>query len=718
MTYRRDIEGLRALAVVAVLLYHFGVPGLGGGFVGVDVFFVISGYLITSLLTDERTRTGRVSILRFYARRARRLLPISTLVVVITAAAGTMLLSPTALDALGDEVVAAAGFAANALFAHRGTDYLTASLDPSPLLHYWSLAVEEQFYVVWPALVALVSIGASTASAVRRRVAVSTTVIVVASFTASALLTTGQPSWSYFGLHTRAWELGVGALLAVVAPRTDRLPASLRAVLGWAGVAGIAVCAALFGSVDAFPGWAAVVPVLAPGAVLVAGDATTAGPVLLLRHRVLGLIGTRSYSLYLWHWPALILAEARHGGPLSPVARTMVAIGVVAIAELGYRLVEHPIRTATPLLTHPRRSVALGAGLVVVGLIAGLATTRYRPDLSTGIVAAAPDAGLSAASTSTTSPPSTVATDLTIVDSTSTSTTEAPPPLTLSMADAPPLQAILDALDATVVPDNLRPPLLGAKNDVGSIYDDGCHQYLRSTVRTDCVVGAPDGDITIALWGDSHAAQWFTAVEAMAEAHGWRLLSLTQGGCPFLDVEVYNVGADSVFTHCGPWRAAVRRYMRDESVDAVLVSQYYALRSASDRSAIPASDWQLHLPPLLDSLRADGITPIILGDTPDPAEATPACLADHRQDVLACAPLALDPRAVEIDSIVRSIATQREVSFFEPRRLLCGAELCPPIVGDLLVYRDENHLTDTFVAWLAPVFDEFVAPFVERAAST
>jgi hypothetical protein len=231
------------------------------------------------------------------------------------------------------------------------------------------------------------------------------------------------------------------------------------------------------------------------------------------------------------------------------------------------------------------------------------------------------------------------------------------------------------------------------------------------------VFGAPDGAVTIALWGDSHAAQWFTAVEAMATTRGWRLLSLTQGGCPFLEVEVYNVGADAVFTHCAPWRADVRRYLREESVDVVLVSQYYALRSADDRRAIPPSAWQEQLPPLLDGLRADGIVPIVLGDTPDPEVATPACVADNREQVLACAPPADDARATEIDALIRSIAVERDVSFFEPRRLLCDTARCPPIVGDLLVYRDENHLTDTFVEWLGPVFGELLAPFIERATT-
>ncbi len=227
MQHRKDIEGLRAIAIVAVLLFHFGVPGFDGGFVGVDIFFVISGYLITSLLIHERITTGRVSIRDFYARRARRLLPISATVLAVTAFTAAIWLEPTRLSSLANDILAAAAFSVNFVFAHRGTDYLQAAMQPSALQHYWSLAVEEQFYMVWPALIALVTFGGKR---VRHKVAIAMGAIVVLSFLASASLTGSQPSWSYFGLHTRAWELGLGALLVALAPATSRIPAATRGV--------------------------------------------------------------------------------------------------------------------------------------------------------------------------------------------------------------------------------------------------------------------------------------------------------------------------------------------------------------------------------------------------------------------------------------------------------------------------------------------------------
>lgn len=231
MTYRKDIEGLRAIAVAVVLLYHFGVPGLDGGFIGVDVFFVISGFLITSLLISERARHGRVSFATFYARRARRLLPISATVLVATAIGSAFsppapLLSDTAAD-----IRWAALFAANILFARRGSDYLGAELAPSPLRHYWSLAVEDKFTLIWPALIALATLGARR---IRLRVGA-----VMAVLIGALLRRLGHADLvdTDLGLlrpaHPRL-ELGLGALLAALAPQFDRVPSGVRGSAGWA----------------------------------------------------------------------------------------------------------------------------------------------------------------------------------------------------------------------------------------------------------------------------------------------------------------------------------------------------------------------------------------------------------------------------------------------------------------------------------------------------
>lgn len=705
MTHRRDVEGLRAVAVLAVLLYHFGVPGVGGGYVGVDVFFVISGFLITSLLVADRTDTGRVSFATFYARRARRLLPISTVVLVATVFASMVWLPTTRLPDVADDVKAAAMFAVNLLFAHRGTDYLTAGLDPSPLQHYWSLAVEEQFYMLWPALIAAVTIGARN---VRRRTTWAMGTVVAASFLASALLTAEQPSWSYFGLHTRAWELGVGALLACAAPTIVRWPANLRAALGWLGLAGVGTAVAVYGDVITFPGWAAALPVLATAAVIAAGDDAPRGPTVLLRHRPFQVVGARSYSLYLWHWPALIIAEGHLLRPLSATEKVAVAGLVVMLAEIGFRFVENPVRRSRRLAARPAMSMLVGATLVGTSALGGVALATHRAEVSTGVVATTPALPTSTLPTTTTDvPDSAPATDAV------TTSTLPQPPAPIDMHGLTAIPAVVEALATVVAPDNLRPGLGAANGDVPPIYDSGCHQFSTPRIRTDCTFGPSDAGVTIALWGDSHAAQWFTPLATMASANGWRLLSLTQGSCSFLDITVYDRKNHREFGNCAPWRDAVRQYLRDEGVDVLFVSQHYGLLDADTQQAISPQRWADALPAFIDALRADGIEPVVIGDSPNPPTTVPDCVAERRRHTDECGAPQYDRDDLAVAEAIRAATSAARVGFVEPGEWMCGDDgRCPAIIGDILVYRDNNHLSETAAAWLSPLFEATVAPFV------
>ena len=297
IAFRSDIEGLRAVAVLAVLLYHARVPGFAGGYVGVDVFFAVSGFLITSILLREGDSTGTIALPAFWARRVRRLLPASMLVVVVTLAVARVALDPLAQRAANhDGLLAALGVVINTVFAFREVDYLHGAA-AGPFQHYWSLALEETFYLVWPVVVWAV---------VRRGRAVLGVVAGVgaaASFLLCIRWTTspGAPL-AFFLLPARAWELLVGAVAALGAPRLARLP---RAV-GWAGLVAVAVAVCGFDDLTLFPGWAAALPVFGTVALLLAPH----GPVRVLGTRALGWWGARSYSIYLWHWPAVVLAEA------------------------------------------------------------------------------------------------------------------------------------------------------------------------------------------------------------------------------------------------------------------------------------------------------------------------------------------------------------------------------------------------------------------------
>lgn len=720
MEHRRDIEGLRALAVIAVIAYHAGVPLTGGGFVGVDVFLVISGFLITSLLLTEWDGSGRISLTRFYARRARRLLPISAAVLAATGLASVIWLEPTRLDELGVDILAASGFAVNLVLAGRGTDYLAAELAPSAIQHYWSLAVEEQFYVLWPALILI-------ALRLGRRTAVGAVVaLTAASALASALLTGPHPTWSYFGLHTRAWELGLGALLAVTLTATRRAPENLRAGLGWIGLVAIGIAIATFDRVEHFPGTWAALPVIGAALVLISGDDNPRGVARLLRLSPLQWAGSRSYSLYLWHWPALVIGAAAIGREPGPLATVALVATSIALAEIGFRLIENPIRRSPRLARRSGLSLTVGAGLLAVGAVVGLAVSNVDTTTRTGVIAAAPEPApalpevtepeaeppegepATVFSSANDEPTASVEATATTTTSTTSSTTVPPP----TPADAIALDAIADALGARVVPDNLRPSLLEANRDTSPLYGTGCHQYLEERAAQGCVFGDPDGDITVAIWGDSHAAQWFSAIDLIAEQRGWRLVSITQGGCPVIDVLTWNRSGDAVFDHCAPWRDNVLDRFAEEEVDVVLLGQHYGLLDADSRGAVSASVWAEQLPALLDRV-SETMTPIVLIDSPDPPEDVPTCLSEHPEEIEVCEPGAPGNTEAAVAATIREITAERGVGTIDPRPWLCVDDRCPVVVGDILVYRDSHHLSDTFVRWFTPVLDRAIGPYID-----
>ena len=705
MQRRTDIEGLRAVAVMLVLLFHAGVPGLQGGYIGVDVFFVLSGFLITSLMLEERAGTGRLSLAGFYARRIRRILPMASLVAVVTLAASWLWLEPLRVRGVATDVLATAGFASNFVFAHRGADYLQSSLPPSPLQHFWSLAVEEQFYVVWPALVALVctGVGSGRVTMLRARIAILAGAATVASFVVCMSLMSENQVWAFYRPHSRAFELAAGALLAAVPVVERRWVRHAEAVLAWAGLCTVIVAAFIMDDRTRFPGPWALVPVVATVLLLRGGDTTNWAPDVLLRAAPFQWAGSRSYSAYLWHWPVLVIGAAAIGRDLT-VAEGLVCVAMsFALSELSYRSFENPLRHDRRLTG--ARAYAVGAAFLVVVAGSGLAVRANPPDLGTGPAATTP--GLEPGTT-------------TVPSAGVDTTTTAPPDPSVAPAlpgPAPTLTAVSEALYATRVPSNLQPSLSGALGDQPTIYGDGCHASFGAVRPKDCVFGDPASSTVVGLYGDSHAAEWFPVFERIAIRNKWKLVTYTKRGCPPFEITVYNKVLGKVYGQCAAWRANVREKMRADGVQVVFVAVFERLLDSVTRVPIWQKPWREEMQKTIDGLRADGMTPVLVEDTPYPGQDVPTCVSRNVTSVTGCnIPIgtAYRPDIAE----VRDDMAGAGVPVLRTRHLFCTESLCPVVVGNLLVYRDDNHMTVSYGAFIAPAVNDAVVPFVEWYSRT
>jgi peptidoglycan/LPS O-acetylase OafA/YrhL len=391
--FRPDVQGLRAVAVMLVVLFHAHVPGLDGGYVGVDVFFVISGFVITGVLLRERKSTGSTSMRKFYGRRVRRILPAATLVIIASVVASYVLLGPVSGDQTAGDARWASVFLINVHFAANGTNYLASQLPPSVLQNYWSLAVEEQFYLVYPAIFLVVA-GLSSRLSLRRRLGIVLSIAVITSFVASVAQTSNNATAAYFSPLPRVWELALGGLVAISTIHLRRLPALMASVLSWLGLAAILLAAFVFSPATPYPGWVVALPVLGTALVIATGVATPVhGAERLLGLRPFQWLGLVSYSLYLWHWPVLTLATERSGAGSLPASDALLWVLLsLGLAILTYLLIENPVRHSGFLIVRRWASLALGACLIAASLTVATVELHLH---DTGTVATPGLAGLS-----------------------------------------------------------------------------------------------------------------------------------------------------------------------------------------------------------------------------------------------------------------------------------------------------------------------------------
>lgn len=638
---------MRAVAVLLVLIYHLAPDLVPGGYVGVDVFFVISGFLITSLLYREAGKHGRISIARFYVRRVRRLLPASTVVLLVTGAVALVFLPVTRLSDAAWQLIASAAYVENLYLAQQAVDYLAADSPPSPAQHFWSLSVEEQFYLVWPLLFMLWAWAVRRWRATAKLLVGALAALLVVSLAHSVVSTSQDPAAAYFLPTTRAWELAAGGLVAVVLAHRTLSPAA-RAPLVWAGLAAIGVSALAYDDATAFPGWTALLPVLGSAAVITAGHTRTP-----LNSAPAQFFGGISYSLYLWHWPLIVFTLTWTGsaslGVLEVVAVAAAAVLLAWLTKVG---VEDPARERGLIPGIRSAGTVAVAGIVAVSAV-GLASLARVQQFSSV-------------------------------------------PFDPRVHVGP--TALLDGSASNGA--ELYPPLVEAQEDDPQLYADKC-QGQREDIdpRTDCVYGDHEGGRTVVVVGDSHAAQWVPALDQVGAERGWRVVSLTKSACAFTATPV-QWSDGSAYEECRLWNEAVVEELSELAPDVVF--------SSASADVAPQEPGEDATRTLADGLAAqwgkaaqhtDRL--VAVRDTPVTDRDVFRCLEEHGEDLSECS-VPRDAAFQEEDPQVQAArAMEDRVHLLDMSDLFCGQERCEAVIGNVVVYRDYHHMTASYAKMLS-----------------
>jgi peptidoglycan/LPS O-acetylase OafA/YrhL len=676
--FRPEIQALRALAVTLVVVYHLAPVRLSGGFVGVDIFLVISGYLITSHLLRELRRTGTISLPTFYARRIRRLLPASLLVLLVTGIAALVFMPRNLWSEVGRQIIASAFYVENWALATNAVNYSALSADASPVQHFWSLSVEEQFYLVWP--IALLGLFLLVRRLKRPEFSlfIALSLIMIASLAYSVWITSFDPAMAYFVTPARIWEFAVGGLVCFARPISDRLKQTVP-VISSVGLALILSSAFLMSDETPFPGSAALVPVVGAALVILVGSAEgTFGRIASFRP--VQYLGDISYSVYLWHWPLIIMLPFAIGVPLSTSTKLIILLASLLLGALTKKYVEDRFRVPATRVSHLRWganvkvfAIALSM-MVVVTVPAG--ALAYLPADEVAVAERNLQARLEEGGANFGAAASSKGNFAT--------------------------EAGADIVPAAVI----------AGDDSWTKYAEGCQERLGFEGLKPCVFGSEEPEaLRVALVGDSHAGQWQPAVAEIAEESGWHLTTFVRSSCPLS--KAYPRSSTSHDNACQRWIDAVLSEVTSGEYDVVVVS---ALQSTSYLRPEGAPRYESAATGIAEAwqqIMDSGVRVVALRDNPNPARAgiddIPGCVA-NAENVEACsfgrrAGVGNDPQVLAAEMTGATLVSMTEY--------FCNEETCPAVIGDVLVYQNITHVTTTFMLTLVPFLSPKLVEAVE-----
>lgn len=668
---RQDIQILRAVAVGGVVLYHGSLLGLRGGYAGVDVFFVISGFLVGGHLVREVIDTGRVRVWRFWGRRIRRLLPAATVVTVASLAAARLAAAPLLLTKVAQDSLGATFEVANIVFARSGVSY-SANQSPSLFQHFWSLSLEEQFYIALPLVILLITVLGRFTRAVPPS---STAILLVllslgaASFVLGAVATESVQPYAFYLLPTRAWEFALGTAVYLFSRRVRApLPPAVRVVLCVMGWTAVFVSFFVLSDTTPFPGFAALLP--SAGAAAVVAAAIQPGrrnPALSAFTSSAVAIGDWSYSIYLWHWPILVMPAFALAGPWGTGSRIVAVLAAVVIGAISYRWIESVFRVPRSRLPYPAARtlvICVSTSVVVAALCSSgitLSTTRTTAALAASIT-----------------------------------------PARLAQATSA----------AAVVPMNLTPSLENAAEDGRRGYGD-CLGDLRADTPTPCFGGDRSSPRQVVLYGDSHAAQWYPLLTQMGKSSGFGVVLIARSACPSANVPVFSGFFLRHDSECDRFRERALTLVARLRPTVILLSNALGyggeVRAGEPLVPSPAFEaiWRRGLEWTIDRMSGSSIVGLI-GPTPRFRYAPSACLSAHLRAAMRCT-MPLNADTARRTRTEEAVAANQRLLWIDPLPYLCTRKGCPAMARNVLLYADSNHLTSTYVRRLEPCFRSLVA---------
>lgn len=641
--FRPDIEGLRAIAILLVVAAHADVPWLAGGFVGVDVFYVLSGYLITGLLVREAAATGTVDFADFYARRFRRLMPGLLLMLACTGLAAWLLVAPADQPAQAMAAVSAAAWLSNFHFAFSDLGYFTPDAETNLYLHTWSLGVEEQFYLVWPALLVL-SLGAwkgATRTARPDRLKTVLVATFLTSLLASLWWTRTEPLIAFYMMPARGWQFALGALVflhfgargSTASDGEERhAGADLLSIAGWLGLGMVLAASIVFDSSTPYPGTSALLPSIGAAALLASGTRpSTTGVARLLSLRPMLAIGRVSYAWYLWHWPVMLIGASVIRTDLAANRFFLVALSF-ALAFASYRWVESPLRHKTRLVARPRLVVAGSFACMIIAASIALRWHNHATDR-------------------------------------------------LKDPDQVPFQAI--------------------RYDAPAIYTMPCDDWYYSAEVKPCVFGSENAPHTAIAMGDSIGLQWFPAFADIFGSPDWRLIVLTKSSCAMVDAPYFYPRLGRYFTECSQWRQDALSFVARIKPDIVILGSsegYDYTREDWLNGTTSVLESIADFSTRIVILRP---TPVLPFDGPSclaPRSWLHASLFGGSR----CVAPAYNPRSDAIfASLQRAASRFSNVAVVDMTDAVCPSGVCHAELDGRIVFRDSRHLSAKFAESLS-----------------